>query len=131
MFLTEHEVSKGDGPVDQLDQMDRVEKKGPLYAVLRASAISLPQLVILLDLGARFDLLFGFNNTDTAFTVLLVLLALAPALNLTWFVVETTASIRPDGPRYGARSFLMPVLALLFFLEAVLIDIYVLLHARM
>jgi hypothetical protein len=119
IFLTGYEAEMDKGPAGG---------KSPLLAVLRGFAISLPQLLILLDLGARADLLFGFNNTDTGLTVLLTLLLLAPAVNLVWLTVEVIISVRR---RKGARSFLMPLLALLFLLEALLIDIYMLSHAGM
>ena len=99
--------------------------------VLRGIAIFLPQLLILLLIGARFDLLFGFNRADAGFNTLLVLFVLAPTINLIWLIVETMISMRGAKRQNRGMSFLLPGLALFFFLESVFIDLFMLLHARM
>ena len=104
----------------------RVELK-----IFRAVAIFLPQLIILLNLGASFDLLLGFNRTDAGFSTLLFLLVLAPAITLIWFILETLISIRLAKRENRAVSFLLPGLAFFFFLESLGIDIYMVLHFRM
>ncbi len=97
----------------------------------RVFAISSPQLLILLDLGARFDLLFGFNRTDYGFTILLFLFVLVPLINLSWLLTEIIISVRLAKRQNRAISFLMPGLAFLFFLESVFVDIFLLSQARM
>jgi hypothetical protein len=97
----------------------------------RGIAILLPQLLILLNVGARFDLLFGFNRTDTGFTTLLFLLVLVPAVNLIWLIVEIIISIKVAKRQKRAMSFRLPGLALFFFLESLFIDIFILSHAKM
>ena len=62
--------------------------------IFRCIAILLPQLIILLNAGARFDLLLGFNRTDAGFSTLLLLLILAPSITLVWFIIEIIISIR-------------------------------------
>ena len=99
--------------------------------VLRGIAILLPQLVIVLLIGARFDLLFGFNRTDTGFNTLLFLFVLVPTINLIWLIVEIIISARAAKRHHRRMSFLLPGLALFFFLESVFIDLFMLLHARM
>jgi hypothetical protein len=99
--------------------------------ILRGIAIFLPQLLILLMIGARFDLLFGFNRTDTGFTTLLFLFVLVPIINLIWLIVEIITSVRVAKRQNRSISFLLPGLALFFFLESVFIDIFMLLYARM
>ena len=97
----------------------------------RGIAILLPQLIIILDVGAKFDLLLGFNRTDAGFSILLALLVLSPAITLIWFVIETVLSIRPAKRQGKAISFMLPGLALFFFLESLGMDVYMLLHFRM
>jgi len=93
--------------------------------------IFLPQLLILLIVGARFDLLFGFNRTDTGFNTLLFLFVLVPTITLIWLIVEIIISVRVAKRQNKAMSLLLPGLALFFFLESLSIDIFMLLHARM
>ncbi|MGE5892607.1 MAG: hypothetical protein ACM34I_00970 [bacterium] len=99
--------------------------------IFRGIAISLPQVLILLDVGARFDLLFGFNRTDYGFTTLLFLVVLVPLVALSWFIIETIVSIRLARREKRAMSLLMPGLALLFLIESLVIDILMVLQARM
>jgi len=99
--------------------------------ILRGISILLPQVLILLFIGARFDLLFGFNRTDAGFNTLLFLFVLVPTINLIWLIVEIIISMRAAKRHDRRMSFLLPGLALFFFLEALLIDFYILLHARM
>jgi len=99
--------------------------------IFRGIAILLPQVLILLIIGARFDLLFGFNRTEAAFNTLLFLFALVPTINLIWLIVEIIISIRTAKRQNRPMSFLLPGLALFFFVESLFIDIFVLLHMRM
>ena len=73
--------------------------------IFRGIAILLPQLIILLNVGARFDLLLGFNRTDAGFSTLLLLLALAPSITLVWFIIEIIISIRLAKHHHKAFSF--------------------------
>jgi hypothetical protein len=99
--------------------------------VLRGIAILLPQLLILLFIGARFDLLFGFNRADAGFNTLLFLFVLVPTINLIWLIVEIIVSMRATKRHHRRMSFLLPGLALFFFLESLFIDLYLLSHVRM
>ena len=100
-------------------------------SVLRVIAISLPQLLVLLDVGARFDLLLGFNRTDYGFSILLFLFVVTPLITLSWLVAEIIRSLRIARRSKSTISFLMPGVALLFFAESVLVDIFLLSQARM
>ena len=99
--------------------------------IFRGIAILLPQLIILLNVGARFDLLLGFNRTDAGFSTLLLLLALAPSITLVWFIIEIIISIRLAKHHHKATSLFLPGLAFFFFLESLGIDIYMLFHFKM
>ncbi|MBI5641568.1 MAG: hypothetical protein HZA17_14205 [Nitrospirae bacterium] len=99
--------------------------------VFRVIAISLPQLLLLLDVGARFDLLFGFNRTDYGFTLLLFLFVLVPFVSLSWFLGEVIMAVRLARRQDKKMSFRMPGLALLILAEAVLFDLFLLSQARM
>jgi hypothetical protein len=99
--------------------------------IFRVIVISSPQLLVLLDLGARFDLLFGFNRTDYGLTTLLFLFVLVPPLTLSWLFAEIIISVRVAKRQNRKMSFLMPGLALLLFAESMCVDIFLLLRARM
>ena len=99
--------------------------------LFRTIAASLPQLLTLLYLGGRFDFIFGFNRTDYGFTILLFMFVLVPLITLAWLLAEIVLSIRLAKRRKTPMSFLMPGVALLFFVESVFVDIYLLSQARM
>ena len=99
--------------------------------ILRGFAILLPQALIFLDIGARLDILFGFNRTDTGFTILLFLFALSPVVNLTWLITEAIVSLILPKLKNKPVSFLKPALALFFFLESLAVDVYLLSQAKM
>ena len=56
--------------------------------VLRWPGFVLPQLLLLLLLGGRFDLLGGWNHGDAAMGTLLVLLVTTPLVTGIWLVAE-------------------------------------------
>jgi len=91
----------------------------------------LTQMPILLFFGARFDLLFGFNQTDAGWHLLLLLLLLVPILNILWFVTGMALLVSRVRNKNAAFSFWLPLIALFFLMEAVAIDIYLLSQMRM
>lgn len=97
----------------------------------RGMAILLTQLPLILFLGAKYDLLFGFNRLDSGFTFLLFLFVLLPPLNLAWLITEIILSIKRFRQQNKVVSFLMPCMALFFFVQALAIDFYIMSHARM
>ena len=108
-----------------------MEATGVKLKLFRTIAIALPQALVLLDLGARFDLLFGFNRTDCGFTSLLFLFVLAPLVDLSWLLAEIIAAIRLAKRHHRAISFVMPGLALAVLLESVAVGIFLLSQAKM
>ena len=91
----------------------------------------LPQALIVLLVGGRFDLLGGFNRTDAGFGTLVALFLAAPVATLALLVVETfryTLQIRRND---AARSFSMPAVAVLLFFEALAVDLYLLSQLKM
>jgi len=99
--------------------------------IVRGIAMDLTQLPILLVVGARFDLLFGFQRTDAGFTTLLYFLLMVPLMNLSWLIVEAAISVRQAKRCKTTLSFLMPGLALFFLLESLLFDIVMVFQANM
>lgn len=97
----------------------------------RGAAILLTQLPLLLFVGAKYDLLFGFNRMDSGFAVLVFLFVLVPFLNLSWLGVEIVRSAKLSRRRSRAASFLMLLVPVFFLLESIAIDLYIASHARM
>lgn len=91
----------------------------------------LSQALMLLFVGAKFDLLFGFNRTDTGFSTLLYLLVAAPLVSFVWLIAEIIVSIKRAKQRTRAASFLFLGIAFLILLESLVIDVMILSHARM
>jgi hypothetical protein len=86
---------------------------------------------MILFIGGKFDLLFGFNQTDSGFTLLLSLFVLVPLLNLAWLIIEITLSVKLFRHRDIAVPILMPLIAVFFLLESIAIDLYLISQARM
>jgi len=86
---------------------------------------------LILFVGAKFDLIFGFNRMDSGFTLLLFLFLLVPPLNLSWIITEIIRSVKFSRHHSRAETFLMPLFAVCFFIESIAIDLYIASHARM
>ncbi len=93
--------------------------------------ILLTQLPILLFIGGTLDLLFGFNQTSAGFDTLLFLFFVVPILNLSWLIAEIRLAVKMSRPRNWLMSFLLPGIALFFFIESIAIDLYLLSQMRM
>lgn len=99
--------------------------------MIRVAVIILTQVpIIYFELGRR-DLLGGFNQTSEGFSLLIGLFLIVPLVNLVWLVVETARCFRAVRETGLDRTVLRPLVALLFLLEAMAIDLYLLSHARM
>ena len=99
--------------------------------LLRIAGTALPQLLALLLAGAYFDLLGGWNHSDSAFGTLIVLFLLAPLSTLAVLIAEGTRffrSYRQEHCRRTARSFF---LATVLLVEALALDLLVISQARM
>jgi hypothetical protein len=99
--------------------------------IFRAIAIFLTQVLLILIVGAKFDLIFGFNRIDSGFTLLLYLFLLVPLLNLSWIVIEIIRSVRLSKDRSKAKTFLVPLIPVFFFLESIATDLFIASHMRM
>jgi len=97
----------------------------------RIFTIIVTQLPLLLFFGGTHDLLFGFNQTQQGFTTMIALIFLVPVLNLAWLIIETRRTYRRTREKGFNKSLLMPFVALLFFLEALAIDLFLLGQLRM
>ena len=86
---------------------------------------------MILIIGTKFDLIFGFNRMDGGFTLLLSLFILVPLFNLAWLITEITLSVKLFKKRDRKISFLMPLIAVFFSAESIAIDLYLLSQVRM
>jgi len=86
---------------------------------------------MILFIGGKFDLIFGFNRMDSGLTILLFLFLLVPALNLAWIITEIIRSVKLSRHHIRAGNFLMPLIAVFFLVESIAIDLYIASHARM
>ena len=97
----------------------------------RTIIASLPQILLLLLVGGRLDLLGGLNRTDTGLNVLILLFLVTPVATAILLVVEIVRYGRHVKRGKETRSFLMPGLAIALFLEALAIDVFILSQLRM
>ena len=96
-----------------------------LKNVLGIVAGLLPQVLLLLLLGGRFDLLGGWNHTDAASGTLTLLFAMTPLAAAGWWIVELLAY------RGGGKAGLHPSpgrvwLAAIVLVESLAIDLFIL-----
>ena len=97
--------------------------------LFRAAAILLTQLPLVLFLGAKYDLIFGFNRMDAGFGTLLFLFFAAPLINLCWTAAEIVRAWRSSASRAAALRW--PLIAAVLLLESLATDLYIASHARM
>jgi len=97
----------------------------------RGIAVLLTQSTIIYYAAGTRDLLFGFNQTTAGLVTLLLLLVSAPLLNLSWLVVEIKRAFKQFRHRESPVFLLMPLVAVLFLVESVAIDGYILAQVRM
>lgn len=98
---------------------------------LRITATVLPQLYLILLVGGMVDLLGGWNHTDSAFTVLIVLFVLTPLLALFLLVAESVITIASDRESRGNRSYRKMWFAAVLVAESIMINIFILSQLRM
>jgi hypothetical protein len=91
----------------------------------------LPQVLIVLLVGGSLDLLGGFNRTDAGFGTLVVLFVVTPVATFVLLVVEIVRYLLLIKRKEATRSFAMPAVAIVLFLEALAVDLYVLSQVRM
>ena len=99
--------------------------------VLRIVAIALPQILLLMLAGAAMDLLGGSNHTDTGFGVLILLFLLNPVVAVIFLLAELLRYRKPGQQGKTPRSFLLPGVATLIFVEVLATNLYLLSQASM
>jgi hypothetical protein len=100
-------------------------------AVFRIIVALLPQILLLLLVGGKLDLLGGWNHTDAALGVLITLFLVTPVATAVLLVVETIEYRKHVTRDKVTRSLLLPGFAIFIFLEALAIDIFILSQVRM
>lgn len=96
----------------------------------RVIALALPLLLLSLLVAGSHDMLGGWNQTDDALTTVLILFLLGPVVTLALLVTEIVRYYKAQqGERY--KAFLFIGLAIIFFVEALAIDYYLLTQLRM
>ena len=98
--------------------------------IFRWIAYSIPQLLILLLLGGRFDLLYGLNHTDAGFMLLIVIFVVSPVISILLVIIELIRYFL-QGKRERKLSFLMPGMSIIVMTEALVLDVFILSMARM
>jgi hypothetical protein len=100
----------------------------------RLVVASLPQLLVLMLVGAEFDLLGGLNRSDTGTGILLLLFFLAPVATAVLLVVEilrrrsrATNESEPE-PRESGR---MVAVAAALLIQSLVLDLVILSQVRM
>jgi hypothetical protein len=114
-----------------LCRADNLQPKELKLNIFRGIAILLTLLPLIIFVGAKFDLIFGFNRTDSGFALLLLFFLLVPPLNLAWIITEIIRSVKFSRQQIRAATFLMPLIAFFFLVESIAIDLYIASHARM
>jgi hypothetical protein len=99
---------------------------------LRLVIACLPQLLTLMLVGARFDLLGGLNRTDTGTNVLMLLFLLTPVATATLLVVEVwRRRSRNTDERASDRSGRMVALAAALLVQSLVLNLVILSQLRM
>ena len=97
----------------------------------RIVVAALPQLLLLLLVGARLDLLGGFNRTDAGFGVVVALFLVTPVATTALVVVEAIRRRRQLRQEGGTRSSRTLAFAIFLLLEALAVNLFILTQVRM
>ena len=100
-------------------------------AIFRIIVAALPQILALLLVGGWLDLLGGWNKTDSAFGILILLFLLTPIATLVLLVIEIIHYRKQARSVDGKRSFVMSGLAIGLFIESLALNIVILSQLRM
>jgi hypothetical protein len=98
--------------------------------VFRIAVGLLPQILALLLLGGQFDLLGGWNKTDAAFGILIVLFLATPLATALLMAFEVL-NYRHRKRKQETVSLLMPGIGIFLFIEALALDALLLSLARL
>lgn len=99
--------------------------------ILRVIVAILPQLLILLLLGGKFDLLGGWNHTDLAFSILILLFLVTPVATAMLLIIEVIRFRKKRSSGGDTKLYSRRGLALFLFVEALVINISILSQLRM
>lgn len=99
--------------------------------IFRSLSAALPQILILLLLGGSFDLLGGWNHTDAAFGVLILLFVVAPLMTAILLIVETVRYRKLANGGNKAQSLSMPAVAVFLLVESLATDLFMLSQVKM
>ena len=103
---------------------------GREVVIVRIIVALLPQIFVLLLIGGKLDLLGGWNHTDAAFGVLIILFLVTPVATAILLVVEMIKYRKHIKREKEKRSFVIPGFAIFLFLEALAINIFILSQVR-
>ena len=96
----------------------------------RVFAVTLPLILMFLLVAGANDMLLGWNQTDDAMGTVLILVLLSPLVALALLIAEIVSCCKANkGER--ARPVLFIGLAIIFFVEALAVDLYFLSQLRM
>lgn len=99
--------------------------------IFRWIAYSLPQVLIILILGGRFDLLFGLNHTETGFMLFITVALVSPVVVALLMSVELILYSYRQRDLNSRPSFRMPAISIILVIETLALDIYILSLVRM
>ena len=81
--------------------------------------------------GGKLDLLGGWNRADSGFSVLILLFFATPLATAVLLTAEAIRYRQHLTKENTTASFMMPGVAILLFLEALALDLYILSQLRM
>ena len=99
--------------------------------IFRIIAVALPQLIIFLLLGGRFDILGGFNKTDAGTGTLVFLFLITPIIALLFLIIEIIKYRRLVRHNKGSGSLLWRNIAIFIFIESIAINLFILSSLKM
>ncbi len=99
--------------------------------LLRIIAITLPQILILMLLGAALDLLGDWNHTDAGFGTLILLFLLNPVVAMVYLIAELLHYRKLGKQPAKQRTFFMPGLAIVIVVEVFATNLYLLSQVKM
>jgi len=99
-----------------------MNRSGSVFVLLlRVAGLFIPQVLLVLLVGGRYDLLLGLNRTDAGFNLLLLFFILAPASSALFLLAEAVSCHRKR-KRNETISVRQTVVAALVFLESLALD---------
>lgn len=97
----------------------------------RIVAYVIPQLLVFLFFGGKYDLIFGFNHLDNGFTLLVILFLLSPLSASALMLTEMITYYRKRKRDFLSPSLVPAIVSVLLVMEAITIDLYILSLVKM